>query len=48
MWLARVSGRFGEMTQQIHSFRANGVRSFQASAISGSEVNAARRSGGIL
>ena len=36
------------MTQQIHSFRASGVRSFQAARIVASESRALRKSTGVL
>jgi hypothetical protein len=35
------------MTQQIHSFRANGVRSFQAACVF-AELSAMRKSVGVL
>jgi hypothetical protein len=37
-----------EMTQQIHSFRASGVRSFQAACVVAFELRAVRISPGIL
>ena len=37
-----------ELTQQIHSFRANGVKSFQAACAAASEPMALRKSGGVL
>jgi hypothetical protein len=36
------------MTQQIHSFRASGVRSFQAACVVGSEPRALDKSAGVL
>jgi hypothetical protein len=44
----RVVLCLAEMTQQIHSFRANGVRSFQAACVVASELRALRRSAGAL
>jgi hypothetical protein len=35
------------MTQQIHSFRASGVRSFQAACVVASELRALRKSAGV-
>jgi len=37
-----------DMTQQIHSFRANGVRSFHAACVFASELSAMRKSVGVL
>jgi hypothetical protein len=36
------------MTQQIHSFRISGVRSFQAACTFASELSAMRKSVGVL
>jgi hypothetical protein len=36
------------MTQQIHSFRATGVRSFQAASVAASEARALEKSAGVL
>jgi len=36
------------MTQQVHSFRASGVRSFQAARVTASKLSAVRKSGGVL
>jgi hypothetical protein len=36
------------MTQQIHSFRASGVRSFQAACVVACAPMASRKSAGIL
>jgi hypothetical protein len=36
------------MTQQIHSFRASGVRPFQAACVFVSDLSAMRKSGGVL
>jgi hypothetical protein len=36
------------MTQQIHSFRASGVRSFQAACVVASEPRALLKSAGVL
>lgn len=44
-WFLLVSGLFTEVTQQIHSFRASGVRSFHASRTA-EERRAVRRSAG--
>ena len=44
----RVSAFLGEMTQQIHSFRASGVISSHTAKAFGSEVRAFCKSGGIL
>ena len=41
-----VSGFFTEMTQQIHSLRARGLRSFHASRTSDAALSALRRSAG--
>jgi hypothetical protein len=43
-----VPGIFTDMTQQIHSLRASGVRSFHFTSALGSEVNASRKSAGTL
>ena len=42
----RVSGFLTEMTQQIHSLRASGVRSFHTVRAIGSDVRAFRKSAG--
>jgi hypothetical protein len=53
-WIARLILRprvvacLAEMTQQIHSFRANGVRSFQAALVVASEPRASLKSAGVL
>lgn len=44
----RVVPCLAEMTQQIHSFRASGVRSFQAARVAGSKLRALRISPGVL
>ena len=44
----RVVPCFAEMTQQTHSFRANGVRSSQAACVVASEPRALRKSAGVL
>ena len=44
----RVVLCLAEMTQQIHSFRASGVRSFQAARVVASELRALRTSAGAL
>ena len=44
----RVISCFAEMTQQIHLFRASGVKSFQAACVFVSEVIAMRKSVGFL
>ena len=44
----RVVPCLAEMTQQIHSFRASGVRSFQAACVVASESRASRMSSGVL
>jgi hypothetical protein len=36
------------MTQQIHSFRASGVRFFQAACVFASDLSATRKSVGVL
>jgi hypothetical protein len=36
------------MTQQIHSFRASGVRPFQAACVFVSDLSAMRKSVGVL
>jgi hypothetical protein len=46
--LALVSSFFAEITQHIHSLRANGVNVFQASANFGSVSNAVLKSFGNL
>lgn len=46
--LNRVSGFFAEVTQQIHSLRAKGVRSAQRDFIFGSESMAVRKSAGMV
>src|SRR6188474_1908409 len=43
-----VSAFLTEITQQIHSLRASGVRSSHAASAFGSEVKVARKSTGIL
>jgi hypothetical protein len=42
-----VSGFFTEITQQIHSLRASGVKVFHIDSASGSEARASRRSDGV-
>jgi hypothetical protein len=44
----RVVPCLAEMTQQIHSFRASGVRSFQAALVVASEPRALHKSAGVL
>jgi hypothetical protein len=44
----RVASCFAEMTQQIHSFRASGVRSFQAARVVACERSAKVKSAGAL
>ncbi len=44
----RVSDFLADVTQQIHSLRANGVRSSQAILMLESELMALRRSAGML
>jgi hypothetical protein len=44
----RVASCLGEITQQIHSFRASGVRLFQAAWVAGVESTARRKSAGIV
>lgn len=44
----RVVSCFAERTQQIHSFRASGVRSFQAACVFASDLSAMRKSVGDL
>lgn len=44
----RVASCFAEMTQQTHSFRASGVRPFQAACVVASEASASDKSAGIL
>jgi hypothetical protein len=44
----RVGPCLAEMTQQIHSFRASGVRSFQAALVVASEPRASHKSAGVL
>ena len=44
----RVVPSLAETTQQIHSFRASGVRSFQAAFVVASEPRALRKSAGVL
>jgi hypothetical protein len=44
----RVTSCFAEVTQQIHSFRASGVRPFQAACAVASEQMALRKSNGAL
>lgn len=46
-WL-RVVLCLAEMTQQIHSFRASGVRAFQAALVVASEPRALHKSAGVL
>jgi hypothetical protein len=48
MCSARVSGLLEEITQQIHSFRASGVRSFHLASALASEASAVRKSDGTL
>ena len=45
---ARVDACLAEVTQQTHSFRASGVRSFQAACVAASELRALRKSAGAL
>ena len=53
-WTARWIRRLrvvlclAEMTQQIHSLRASGVRSFQAARVVASELRTLRTSTGVL
>ena len=44
----RVVACLAEMTQQIHSFRASGVRSFQAALVVASAPRASLKSAGVL
>jgi hypothetical protein len=44
----RVASCFAEMTQQIHSFRASGVRLSQAACVVASEASASDKSAGLL
>jgi len=44
----RVGACLAESTQQIHSFRASGVRSFQAARVDASDATAWRKSDGSL
>jgi hypothetical protein len=44
----RVVSCFAEMTQQIHSFLASGVKAFQAARVVAAEHNARRKSAGVL
>lgn len=44
----RVVSCLAEMTQQVHSLRASGVRSSQAARVISSEVSATRKSVGVL
>jgi hypothetical protein len=44
----RVVPCLAEITQQIHSFRASGVKSFQAARVVASESRALRKSNGVL
>jgi hypothetical protein len=44
----RVASSLAEITQQIHSFLARGVRSFQAACVAASESRALRKSNGAL
>ncbi len=44
----RVVPCLAEMIQQIHSFRASGVRSFQDAFVVGSESMALHKSAGVL
>jgi hypothetical protein len=44
----RVASCFAEMTQQVHSFRASGVRLSQAACVVASEASASDKSAGIL
>lgn len=48
MWPLRVASSLTEITQQIHSFLARGVRSFQAARAVASESRALRKSTGVL
>jgi hypothetical protein len=48
MCCRRVSGFFTEIAQQIHSLRANGVRSSHFSRASASESSTFRKSAGTL
>jgi len=48
MRMSRVSARFPEMTQQIHSLRASGVMSFQTASAFGVDARAFRKSAGKL
>ncbi len=48
MRIPRVSAFFPEVTQQIHSFRASGVMSFQVSFASGEALSALCKSAGTL
>jgi hypothetical protein len=43
-----VSGFLTEITQQIHSLRASGVRSSHFARVAGSEMRAFRKSAGML
>jgi hypothetical protein len=45
---ARVSGFLVEITQQIHSLRASGVKSFHFASALASEASALRKSNGTL
>jgi hypothetical protein len=45
---ARVASCLADVTQQIHSFRASGVRLFQAVFVASDESTAFFRSAGIL
>lgn len=44
----RVAPCLAEMIQQIHSFRASGVRSFQAALVAVFEPTALHKSAGVL
>jgi len=46
--IPRVSARFPEVTQQIHSFCASGVMSFHTESAAGTETSAFRKSAGML
>jgi len=46
--LTRVACNFADVTQQIHSFLARGVKPFQAASVLPSESTALRTSSGVL
>jgi hypothetical protein len=48
MWSLRVSAFFTEITQQIHSLRASGVRSSHAIKTAEEDASALRTSFGVL